>query len=98
MIVRRHGGVRALGDVLRDLQQKAHRCQYPRHRRRGCPRRPGRPPTRPGAQWHAEIDSYDPAAAPVGMGKHQAGDQVTVGPRSITVLRGLLAGVMCITG
>jgi len=56
------------------------------------------PPTRPGAQWHAEIDSYDPAAAPVGMGKHQAGDQVTVGPCSITVLRGLLAGVMCITG
>jgi isoamylase len=50
------------------------------------------PPTRPGAQWHAEIDSYDSAAAPVGRGKHQAGDQVTVGPRSVTVLRGPLAG------
>ena len=37
------------------------------------------PPTRPGAEWHAEIDSYDPAA-PAGAGKRHAGDQVTVGP------------------
>ena len=44
------------------------------------------PATRPGAQWHAEIDSYDPAA-PAGAGEHHAGDQVTVGPRSIAVLR-----------
>ena len=43
-------------------------------------------PTRPGAQWHAEIDSYDPAA-PTGAGEHHADDQVTVGPRSIAVLR-----------
>ena len=43
------------------------------------------PPTRPGAQWHAEIDSYDPAA-PAAVAKRNAGDQVTVGPRSIVVL------------
>ena len=41
------------------------------------------PPTRPGAEWHAEIDSYDPAA-PAGAA-NAAGDQVTVGPRSIAV-------------
>ena len=40
--------------------------------------------------WHAEIDSYDPAA-PAGAAKRHAGDQVTVGPRSIAVLRGPLA-------
>ena len=44
------------------------------------------PPTRPGAEWHAEIDSYDPAA-PAGAPNRHAGDQVTVGPRSIAVLR-----------
>ncbi len=43
------------------------------------------PPARPDAEWHAEIDSYDPAA-PAGAGKRHAGDQVTVGPRSIVVL------------
>ena len=43
------------------------------------------PPTRPGAEWHAEIDSYDPAA-PAGAGERHAGDQVTVGPRSVVVL------------
>ena len=44
------------------------------------------PPTRPGAEWHAEIDSYNPAA-PAGAAKHQAGDQVTVGPRSVAVFQ-----------
>jgi len=44
------------------------------------------PPTRPGAQWQAEIDSYDPAAPAEAATRH-AGDQVTVGPRSIAVLR-----------
>ena len=44
------------------------------------------PRTRPGAQWHAEIDSYDPAA-PAGAGADSAGEQVTVGPRSVIVLR-----------
>ncbi len=43
------------------------------------------PPTRPDAEWHAEIDSYDPAA-PAGAGKRHVGAQVTVGPRSIVVL------------
>jgi isoamylase len=44
------------------------------------------PSTRPGAQWQAEIDSYDPAA-PAGATARGAGDQVTVGPRSAAVLR-----------
>src|SRR4051794_34366784 len=48
------------------------------------------PPTRPGAHWHAEIDSHDPAA-PVRAIERGAGDQVTVGPRSIAVLRSTLA-------
>jgi isoamylase len=43
------------------------------------------PPTRPGAQWKDEIDTYDPAA-PAGAANRHAGDQVTVGPRSIVVL------------
>jgi len=44
------------------------------------------PHTRPGAQWHAEIDSYDPAA-PAQAAARNASDQVTVGPRSVAVLR-----------
>ena len=44
------------------------------------------PATRPGTQWQAEIDSYDPAA-PAAAPRHHAGDQVTVGPRSVAVLR-----------
>ena len=44
------------------------------------------PATRPGRGWQAEIDTYDPAA-PAGAGASTAGDQVTVGPRSIVVLR-----------
>jgi isoamylase len=44
------------------------------------------PPTRPGAEWQAEIDSHDPAA-PAGAATRHAGDQVTVGPRSITAFR-----------
>jgi isoamylase len=47
------------------------------------------PATRAGQTWQAEIDSYDPgrpaAAAPL-----HAGDQLTVNPRSIVVLRGPL--------
>jgi isoamylase len=43
------------------------------------------PPARDGQTWRAEIDTYDPAAtAP----PRQAGDKVSVGPRSVTVLRG----------
>jgi isoamylase len=44
------------------------------------------PQTRPGAQWHAEIDSYDPAT-PARAAAHSAGEQVTVGPRSVVVLK-----------
>jgi len=44
------------------------------------------PPTRPDAQWQAEIDSYDPAA-PAGTATRSAGEQVTVSPRSVAVLR-----------
>jgi glycogen operon protein len=43
------------------------------------------PATRPGAQWHAEINSYDPAG--LAKATSQAGDEVVVGPRSVTVLR-----------
>jgi isoamylase len=46
------------------------------------------PVTRAGTQWVGEIDSYDPAA-PSGP-PQQAGAQVTVGPRSVCVLRGSL--------
>ncbi len=50
------------------------------------------PATRAGTTWQTAIDTYDPArpaAAPL-----HAGDQLTVDPRSITVLRSPLpAGV-----
>jgi isoamylase len=42
------------------------------------------PACRPEAAWQAEIDTYDPAAtAP----QRRAGDQVTVSPRSVVVLK-----------
>jgi isoamylase len=44
------------------------------------------PAARDGQAWRAEIDSYDPAAA-ASAGDRHAGDRVTVGPRSVTVLR-----------
>jgi len=47
------------------------------------------PVTRPGTQWQHELDSYQPAA-PSGP-PQRAGAQVTVGPRSVCVLRGALA-------
>ena len=61
------------------------------------------PDTRPGAQWHAEIDTYDLAspagsaaagsAAGVSAAAHcEAGDKVTVGPRSVIVLRSPRSG------
>jgi glycogen operon protein len=46
--------------------------------------------TRSGLAWRKEIDSFDPASAggdEPQAGRH-AGDQVTVGPRSVVVLRG----------
>jgi isoamylase len=44
------------------------------------------PATRPDAEWQAEIDSHDPAA-PAEAAERRAGEQVTVGPRSIAVFR-----------
>jgi isoamylase len=45
------------------------------------------PATRVGAQWQTEIDSYDPAR-PAAAAVYCAGDVVSAGPRSVTVLRG----------
>jgi isoamylase len=47
------------------------------------------PVTRVGTQWQQEIDSYEPGA-PSGP-PQRAGAQVTVGPRSVCVLRGSAA-------
>ena len=52
----------------------------------GSPSRFTLPATRPGAEWQAEIDSHDPAAT-AEAAERRAGDQVTVGPRSIAVFR-----------
>ena len=53
------------------------------------------PDGRPGQAWVVEIDSYDPAAADPASAagaadapQRRAGDRVTVGPRSVLVLRG----------
>ncbi len=53
------------------------------------------PAARASVAWHAEIDTYDPAspASAAGSGERAAGDEVTVGPRSIVVLRGPLPDV-----
>ena len=45
------------------------------------------PGVRDGQRWRAEIDTYDPAAAAT-TPQRQAGDRITVGPRSVIVLRG----------
>jgi isoamylase len=44
------------------------------------------PPVRDGLAWRAEIDTYDPAAT--AAAPRAPGDLVSVGPRSVTVLRG----------
>jgi glycogen operon protein len=44
------------------------------------------PGTRDGQAWQAEIDSYDPAA-PAAAPERSTGDRITIGPRSVTVLR-----------
>jgi isoamylase len=44
---------------------------------------------RPGLEWRAEIDTFDPAKEGTGTAPIlRLGDQVTVGPRSVMVLRG----------
>jgi isoamylase len=45
------------------------------------------PVTRDGQTWRPEIDTYDPAATAAAQPRH-AGDKVSIGPRSVTVLRG----------
>jgi isoamylase len=45
------------------------------------------PDHRTGLAWQAEIDSFDPGAV-VSAPRRRAGDCVTVGPRSVLVLRG----------
>jgi glycogen operon protein len=45
------------------------------------------PPVRKGQSWGVEIDSYDPSSGSEGS-PLSAGDQITVGPRSVVVLRG----------
>jgi glycogen operon protein len=44
------------------------------------------PAARPEQIWQAEIDSYDPGR-PAGTSPLHVGDQLTVDPRSIVVLR-----------
>jgi glycogen operon protein len=48
------------------------------------------PPTSAKTTWQTAIATYDPATAPAAASLH-TGDQLTVKPRSITVLRGPLA-------
>jgi len=43
------------------------------------------PPARPGLTWQCAIDSYDPSISRTAL---RAGDQLTVDPRSVVVLRG----------
>jgi glycogen operon protein len=45
------------------------------------------PPARSGQLWEAELDTYQPAGA-AAPGTLAAGDHVTVGPRSVVLLRG----------
>jgi isoamylase len=45
------------------------------------------PDPRPGLAWRAEIDSFDPGAVASAPWR-RAGDCITVGPRSVLVLRG----------
>jgi glycogen operon protein len=47
----------------------------------------GIPQTRPDQTWHGEIDTYEPPGDPE-VAKFVGGDTVTVGPRSLRVLRG----------
>ena len=50
------------------------------------------PDTRPQASWRVDVDTYDltPQAGPAAA-ERGAGDTVTVGPRSVMVLRSPLA-------
>jgi len=45
------------------------------------------PAARPDQEWLTELDSYDPSVPAAGEQPRHPGDQVTVRPRSLTVLR-----------
>jgi len=45
------------------------------------------PATRPGQVWHGELDTFDPTRDPV-PAPLSAGGTVTVGARSVVLLRG----------
>jgi glycogen operon protein len=46
------------------------------------------PAARAGQAWGPEIDSYEPSSVASGKKQLSSGDQITIGPRSILVLRG----------
>jgi hypothetical protein len=51
------------------------------------------PDTRPQAGWQVEIDTYDPGSetGPAAADR-KAGDHITVGPRSVAVLKNPYSG------
>ncbi len=56
------------------------------------------PGTRDGQVWHAEIDTCEPVTNTTAP-ERQAGEQISVGPRSVTVLRGIhRSGAARLTG
>ncbi len=56
------------------------------------------PGTRDGQVWHAEIDTCEPVTKTTAP-ERQAGEQICVGPRSVTVLRGIhRSGAARLTG
>ena len=51
------------------------------------------PETRPQAGWQVEIDTYDPVSqAGPATAERKAGDHITVGPRSVVVLKNPYSG------
>jgi hypothetical protein len=51
------------------------------------------PETRPQAGWQVEIDTYDPVSqAGPATAERKAGDHITVGPRSVVVLKNRTRG------
>ena len=51
------------------------------------------PETRPQAGWQVEMDTYDPVSqAGPATAERKAGDHITVGPRSVVVLKNPYSG------
>ncbi len=55
------------------------------------------PPTRARQDWYWEVDTFEPSTTPAPAGLH-AGDRVSVGPRSVLVLRGPAVRPLTSTG